>query len=88
MLATLINRRPYRGASGLRGNETFFAGLEEARPHALEVAQEADAPPHESPEDAQAVSRSPRRRGRTLSRSYQPARSSSRDFFVAFFHSR
>jgi hypothetical protein len=38
--------------SGLRGNETFFARLEEARPHAVEVAQEADAPPHAGAEDA------------------------------------
>jgi hypothetical protein len=29
--------------------------MEEARPHAVEMAQEADAPPHEGPEDAQAV---------------------------------
>jgi hypothetical protein len=29
--------------------------MEEARPHAVEMAQEADAPPHEGAEDAKAV---------------------------------
>ncbi len=86
-LGTLINGHPYRRASGLRGNETFFTRLEEARPHALEVAQEADAPPHEGPEDAKAVSGSPGR-GPNPFLPYQVARSSARAFLVAFFHSR
>jgi hypothetical protein len=33
-------------------NETVVSGLEETGPHALEMAQEADAPPHAGPEDA------------------------------------
>src|SRR2546426_5313643 len=45
---------------GLRGRrrpgETLLAGLEEARKDALEVAQEADAPPKARTEDAAAVS--------------------------------
>jgi len=39
-----------------RPGETLFAGLEEARKDALEVAQEADAPPKARTEDATAVS--------------------------------
>src|SRR5437016_5868290 len=39
-----------------RPGETLFAGLEEARKDALEVAQEADAPPEARTEDAAAVS--------------------------------
>src|SRR3989442_10615207 len=39
-----------------RPGETLFAGLEEARKNALEVAQEADAPPQARTEDAAAVS--------------------------------
>src|SRR2546422_32040 len=39
-----------------RPGETLFAGLEEARQNALEVAQEADAPPQARTEDAAAVS--------------------------------
>ena len=49
-----------------RGNETEFTRLEEARPHALEVAQEADAPPHARPEDAQAVASAHSGRSRNL----------------------
>jgi hypothetical protein len=36
-------------------DETQLARMEEARPHAVEVAQEADAPPHEGAADAKAV---------------------------------
>jgi hypothetical protein len=45
---TEITRRP-------AADETLFAGLEEARKDALEVAQEADAPPQARAEDASAV---------------------------------
>jgi len=38
-----------------RPGETLFASLEEARKDALEVAQEADAPPKARTEDAAAV---------------------------------
>jgi hypothetical protein len=33
-------------------DETQLARMEEARPHAVEMAQEADAQTHEGPEDA------------------------------------
>src|SRR5207244_11867080 len=39
-----------------RPGETLVAGLEEARKDALEVAQEADAPPETRTEDAAAMS--------------------------------
>jgi len=38
-------------------DETLLAGLEEARKDALEMAQEADAPPQARAEDASAVTR-------------------------------
>lgn len=44
-------------------DETLLAGLEEARENALEMAQEADAPPQERAEDASAVSHHLHRRG-------------------------
>src|SRR5207253_6105933 len=44
-------------------DETLLAGLEEARKDALEMAQEADAPPQERAEDASAVSHHLHRRG-------------------------
>jgi hypothetical protein len=71
-------------------DETEFPGLEEARPHALEVAEEAHAPPEARPEDAKAVSGtlSPFSRLRTISfGGYQANRSSVRASLVAFFHS-
>ena len=86
-MVTLINGHPYRRAFGLRGNETLLTRLEETRPHAVEVAQEADAPPHAGPEDAQAVS-DPGDRAEPVPPPYQPARSSWRAFLVDFFHSR
>src|SRR5207245_9741850 len=52
--------RNYLFGRGLRAarspGETLLAGLEEARKDALEVAQEADAPPETRTEDAAAVS--------------------------------
>src|SRR3989442_11404496 len=49
-----LSERRLRGRR--RPGETLFAGLEEARKDALEVAQEADAPPQARAEDAPAVS--------------------------------
>src|SRR5207247_644638 len=52
------------------GDETLLAGLEEAREDALEMAQEADAPPQARAENASAV----RRHRRLRSGGLPPAR--------------
>jgi hypothetical protein len=71
-------------------DETEFPSLEKTRPHALEVAKEAHAPPEARSEDAEAVTKGPCRAARlalAYLTSHHASRWSSRSSFVAFFHS-
>jgi hypothetical protein len=70
-------------------DETELPGLEEARPHALEVAQEADAPAQARSENAEAIARSSGEWAAILPGPpgpYHASRSKARASFVAFFH--